>query len=340
MTKKKNKSKYFIAEIGVNHGADLKTAYNCIKLAKEGGANAIKLQCYKANKLASNLAGSYWDKKVEAENSQLTLYKKLDGFGEYEYDQIYKYCKKIKIDFIVTPFDIDSISFFKNKVKFFKISSSDITNFPLIKKIADTKKSVIISTGASNKKEIGNALRILKQKCKKIILLHCILNYPTKIENANLNMIDDLKTFGYEVGISDHTLPKDSMTALSYAYIKGVKYIEKHFTHNKRLKGNDHFHSFDKNDLIKFNKKIAKIDSVLGSNTRTVLKSEIVSRRNARRSIFFNTNLKKNTILQKKHFIMLRPNIGMQPKDITIVVGKKLLKNKKKGEILKKNDFK
>ena len=166
------------------------------------------------------------------------------------------------------------------------------------------------------------------------------MNYPTKIENANINMIDDLRTFGYDVGISDHTLPKDSMTVLSYAYIKGVKYIEKHFTHNKRLKGNDHFHSFDKNDLIKFNKKIAKIDIVLGSKNRKVLKSEEVSIKNARRSIFFKNKLKKNTILQKKHFIMLRPNIGIPPGDLNFIIGKRLLKNKEKVIYLKKNDFK
>ena len=162
MKKHNPKNKYFIAEIGVNHGANLKTALKCIKLAKEGGADAVKFQCYKAEKLSSKLAGSYWDKKVEAENSQLKLYKKLDKFGNYEYERLYKYCKKIKIDFIITPFDTDSINFFKNKVKYFKISSSDLTNIPLIEKIANTQKNVIISSGASNKKEIKFALNILK----------------------------------------------------------------------------------------------------------------------------------------------------------------------------------
>ena len=128
---------YFIAEIGVNHEADLKNAYKHILLAKRGGAQAVKLQSYKAEKIVSKHAKAYWDKAEEKENSQLKLYKKYDGFNESDYMKIFNYCKKIKIDFIITPFDLDTIDFFKNKVKYFKISSSDITNFPLIKKISN-----------------------------------------------------------------------------------------------------------------------------------------------------------------------------------------------------------
>ena len=150
---------YFIAEIGVNHEADLKKAFKCIKDAKDGGAQAVKLQCYKAEKIASKYAGAYWDKKEEKENSQLKLYKKFDKFEFKHYEKIVQYCKKIKIDFIITPFDTDTIDFFKTRVKYFKISSSDITNLPLIKKIANTKKPVILSTGASTKIEIKRGLQ-------------------------------------------------------------------------------------------------------------------------------------------------------------------------------------
>ena len=120
--------------------------------------------------------------------------------------------------------------------------------------------------------EIENAIKILKKSKNKIILLHCILNYPTKIHNANLNMIDDLKKFGYEVGLSDHTVPKDSHKILPIAYAKGVRVIEKHFTTNKRKKGNDHFHSFDKLDLKKFFNNIKKLKSILGLNKKIISK--------------------------------------------------------------------
>ena len=227
---------YFIAEIGVNHEADLKKAFKCIKDAKDGGAQAVKLQCYKAEKIASKYAGAYWDKKEEKENSQLKLYKKFDKFEFKHYEKIIQYCKKIKIDFIITPFDTDTIDFFKTRIKYFKISSSDITNLPLIRKIANTKKPVILSTGASTKIEIKRAFNILRKKSKKIIILHCILNYPTKKENANLNMILDLKKDYKEVGLSDHSIPIDSHKILIYSYLLGVRFIEKHFTINKKKK--------------------------------------------------------------------------------------------------------
>ena len=330
---------YFIAEIGVNHEAKISSAFQHIKEAKQGGAQAIKLQVYKAEKIVSKYAKSYWDKSVEKEESQLKLYRKLDGFNFKDYNKIYNYCKKIKIDFLVTPFDIDTIDFFKNKTKYFKISSSDITNFPLLSKVASTAKKIILSTGASTKKEIKNALKVLKKSKNEIILLHCILNYPTKIYNSNLNMIDDLKKFGYKVGLSDHTIPKDSHKVLPVAYSKGVRIFEKHFTINKRKKGNDHFHSFDKKDLKKFFKNIKALDKILGSNKKNFIKSEIISRKNARRSIFYNKDLKKNKKIYKNDIIMLRPKIGVCASKVGLVYGKKLKYNKKKGDILKFSDF-
>lgn len=330
---------YFIAEIGVNHEADLKKAFKCIKDAKDGGAQAVKFQCYKAEKLASKYAGAYWDKKEERENSQLKLYKKFDRFNQEDYLKIISYCKKLKIDFIVTPFDLDSIKFFKNRVKYFKISSSDITNLPLIEKIAETKKPVILSTGASTKIEIRQAYKILKKKIKKIILLHCILNYPTLKNNANLNMITDLNKEYSNVGLSDHSIPKDSHKILIYSYLLGVKYIEKHFTIFKKKKGNDHFHSFDKEDLKKFFKNLNELKKILGKNEKNFLRSEVISRKNARRSIFYNKDLKKNNKLKKNDLIMLRPHIGVSPFEYKKYIGKKTKRDLKKGEILKKSHF-
>ncbi len=331
---------YFIAEIGVNHEANLKKAFKCIKDAKEGGAQAVKFQCYKAEKIASKYAGAYWDKKEESENSQLKLYKKFDKFNFKDYDKIIAYCKKLKIDFIITPFDVDTINFFKDRVKYFKISSSDITNLPLIKKIAETRKPVILSTGASTKTEIKNAYNILNKKSKKIIILHCILNYPTKKENANLNMILDLKKNYKEVGLSDHSIPIDSHKILPYSYLLGVRFIEKHFTISKQKRGNDHFHSFDKGDLKKFFKNLYEIKLILGKKIKTFLKSEIISRKNARRSIFLNKDLKKNQRLKKNDLIMLRPAIGISPLDIEKIYKKKLNKNKNSGDILRLSDLK
>ena len=124
---------YIIAEIGVNHGCNLKKAKKLIYLAKKGGADAAKFQFYKAEKITSKNSPAYWDLKKEKTNSQYKLFKKYDRFNEKEYVQLQKYCKKIKIDFLCTPFDVDAVKFLKNKVKFFKVSSSDITNFQLLR---------------------------------------------------------------------------------------------------------------------------------------------------------------------------------------------------------------
>ena len=330
---------YFIAEIGVNHEANLKLAKKIILEAKLGGADAVKLQCYKAEKIASKYAKSYWDKKEERETSQLKLYKKFDGFNSKEYIKIINYCKKIKIDFVITPFDIESVKIFKKKVKYFKISSSDITNFPLIKEIAKTKKPIILSTGASTLKEIENAIKLIKFNNNKISLLHCILNYPTDRHDVNLNMIDSLKKFNLPIGISDHTKPKDSHDVLIYSIFKGIKIIEKHFTNNKTKKGNDHFHSFDKNDLKKFMAKVDDLYKILGSERKTYLRSEISSRLNARRSLFYRKNLTKNHKILKNDIIALRPAIGISPINFNKIIGKKLNKNVKSGGIIKYTDF-
>jgi sialic acid synthase SpsE len=335
------KKPYFIAEIGVNHEANLKLAKKIIKDAKLSGASAVKLQSYKAEKLTSKYARSYWDKKAEKENNQLKLYKKYDKFGYKEYLKIIDYCKKIKIDFIITPFDIDQINFFKSKVKYFKISSSDITNFILIEKISLTNKPIILSTGASTISEIKAAIKIIKKKHNKIILLHCILNYPTKRYSANLNMIDDLKkTFKFPVGISDHTVSSDSHDVLIYSCFKEVEMIEKHFTNNKNKKGNDHFHSFDKNDLLSFFQKFNDVNKILGSSKKTYLKSEIKSRKNARRSLFYKSNLSKNSKINLKNIISLRPAIGICPSKYKEIIGKKVNIDVKKGDVVRYSHFK
>lgn len=335
-----NKEIYFIAEIGVNHEADLKLAKKIILDAKKGGAQAIKLQSYKAEKIASKYARAYWDKKEEKEDSQLKLYKRFDKFEETDYQKIINYCKKIKIDFIITPFDLETINFFKNKVKYFKISSSDITNFPLIEKIAKTKKPIILSTGASNLQEIREAVKLIKKYNKKLTLLHCILNYPTKRYDANLGMIDDLqKTFNLPIGISDHTNPKDSHDILLFATLKNITMIEKHFTNDKRKKGNDHFHSFDRNDLIKFNKKVLDAKKIIGKSKKNYLKSEIVSRKNARRGLFYNRNLKRNSKVKLSDIISLRPAIGISPTLYKKVIKKKLKFDVKLGAKIRFSDF-
>ena len=148
-------------------------------ISKKRRAQAVKFQTYKAEKIVKKNSKAYWDLKKEKTKNQYELFSKLDKFDLDDYKKLYQ--KKIKIDFLSTPFDLESVDFLKSLVPAFKISSSDINNFPLIRKIADTKKPVILSTGASNIKEIKRAVNILSKNTKKIVIMHCVLNYPTKM---------------------------------------------------------------------------------------------------------------------------------------------------------------
>ena len=342
-SKKNNKIfPYIIAEIGVNHECSLKKAKKLIDLAASSGANSAKFQTYKAEKLASKYSPAYWDMKKEKTSSQYVLFKKYDKFDNSHYRELYKHCKKRKIDFSSTPFDEEAVDFLNPFLKFFKVASADINNLPLLKKVASKKKPVILSTGASNISEIKFAISYLKKfGCKEIVIMHCILSYPTSDENANLDMISDLKkTFPNNIiGYSDHTLPNQNMVNLVTANILGAQVIEKHFTDNKKKKGNDHFHSMDSRDLRGFFKLNKKIKQIRGKNKKRVIKCELQSRKYARRSIVISKDIKKGERIVKSSLTTKRPGTGVTPNFIEKVIGKKAKKNLKNDHVLSWSDI-
>tara|TARA_B100002051_G_C16707413_1_gene624610 strand:- start:203 stop:1255 length:1053 start_codon:yes stop_codon:yes gene_type:complete len=340
---KKNNIPYIIAEIGVNHECSMKNAKKLILSAKRGGAHAAKFQTYKAYKIASKNSKSYWDLKQESTKSQFELFSKYDKFNEKDYKELSQFCKKNRIDFLSTPFDLESVDFLYKLMPAYKISSSDITNYPLLEKISLKKKPILLSTGASSLREIRNAVKIFKKnKIKKLVIMHCILNYPTKDYNANLRMIESLKKEFPEflLGYSDHTLPDKNMQNLCSAYILGANVIEKHFTLNKKLKGNDHYHSMDEKDLKFLSINLNKIRVSLGTfKNKEMIKSEKISKKNARRSIVLKKNILKGQILTKKNLICKRPATGISPVEFKKVIGKKVRYNLKEDYILKKKDL-
>ena len=324
---KKRNSSYIIAEIGVNHGCSIKKAKEMISLAKKGGADAAKFQTYKANTLAKINSKAYWNLSKEKTKSQHQLFSKFDKFDKEEYEILAKYCKRINIDFLSTPFDLDAVDFLNPLVPLFKISSSDITNYPLLKKISKTKKPILLSTGASSINEIREAVKIIKSGTKKIVIMHCILSYPTTDINANLNMILDLKKSfpNYVIGYSDHTTPDKNMLSTTTAYLLGAKVIEKHFTFNKKLKGNDHYHSMDVKDLKVLKSNIYKLYKILGIQKKKIINCEFKSRKFARRCIVAKKHLKKNQKIKEQDLITLRPNTnGVPASSWDKVIGKKL----------------
>lgn len=342
--KSKSLDPYIIAEIGVNHECSMHNAKKLIKLAKEGGAQAVKFQSYKAENLSSKNAKAYWDIKKEKSKSQFNLFKKYDKFNKDEFIKLHEYSKKIGITFLSTPFDVYAIDYLNRLVPFFKIASADITNLPLIEHVASKKKPIILSTGASNIKEIECAVTLIKKKgVNDICLMHCILNYPTKKDNANLLMISHLKRKFPEIaiGYSDHTKPDKNMSSLTTAYLLGARVIEKHFTNNKKQKGNDHYHSMDKSDLKRFFKNINDLKKLLGnSSDKKPIKSEIISRKNARRSVVAARFLKKGEKITDSDIICKRPGTGISPYHYKKIIGKKTARAIKEDQILKNSDIK
>ena len=339
---------YLIAEIGVNF-YDISKKYNItprdacklmIKEAKDSGVNCVKFQSYKADTLTCKDSPAYWDLTKEKTSTQYDLFKKHDGFNEEDFKFLYNYCKEVGVDFLSTPFDVKSADYLDKYQNIYKISSSDITNLPLLKMCASKKKPILLSTGASNIDEIKYAVEFLeKNGCPKVIIMHCILNYPTPNDQANLNMIDDIKKHfpGYELGYSDHTLPDDRMLILTSAYLKGANYIEKHFTLDKNLTGNDHYHSADPLDFKKFVENINLLRVVSGSNIKKCITTEEKSRLNARRSIVSKRDINEGEIITEDDIICKRPGTGLSSIEFYNVIGKKLSKGIKEDQILKKS---
>ena len=332
---------YIIAEIGVNHEGSIEKAMEMIKSAKESGAHAVKFQSYKAEKLASKNSPSYWDTTKEKTESQFELFKKHDKFGEEEFISLYNYCKEINIDFSSTPFDFDSADYLNKLCEFFKISSSDLTNIPFIKYLCDFKKPIILSVGAANIEEINETVNVIRAKGNDLILLHCVLNYPTKNENANLGAITYLKNeFPTNIiGYSDHTVPGKYMKPCELAFMLGAKVIEKHYTFNKDLKGNDHYHAMDSSDLSFFTKTLKENIKLFGAS-EIIIDSQLSAIKNARRSLYYADDFKKGHVLGSNDIEIKRPGIGISPKEMDSLIGKKISLDVKYDDIINLNHFK
>ncbi len=340
LSKGKVESPFIIAEIGVNHENSMDLAKRLIDEAREGGCQAAKFQSYKASTLASKHSPAYWDTTKETTTSQYELFKKHDKFWKSEFEALKEYCDSAGIEFLSTPFDLESANFLNPLMNSFKISSSDITNKPFIQKISRYDKPIILSTGASNAFEIDEAISWMNNN-NPLCLMHCVLNYPTLDENANLRRISMIKEKWPRcvTGYSDHTLPHD-MKILETAFLLGAVVIEKHFTHDKSLPGNDHYHAMDVKDMKLFNQRIQKLNVSLGEFNLDPQASESLAIQNARRSLVASKNISKGEIIGHEDLTWKRPATGISPANIDELIGKIAARDIMEDDVLNWDDIK
>lgn len=303
---------YIICEVGLNHGGDWPTARNMIVAAKEAGADAVKFQYVKAGRLVSHRAPTYFQQTGQAVSTQHSFFARSDALDRADYEALAELCGVMGIDFLCTPFDVETVEWLNPLVPAFKIASADITNYPLLEAVRRTGKPVYLSTGAATRGEVRLACDTFYGS-NKLTVLHCVLAYPTPPEQANLGAIwwDSSvlpNKLWDHVGSSDHTL--FNLDVLTTAWLLGASVIEKHFTLDKTLPGNDHYHSMDPTDLRALVAKLKELQAMIGDGEKRVLPCEEAARLNARQSWHATMDLDAGQTLFDDMVTLKRPGTG------------------------------
>lgn len=311
-----------IAEAGVNHNGSKELAFQLVDEAVNAGADIIKFQTFKSSEVASQFAlkAEYQENSTSRNETQRDMLKKLElSYDEFRALKIY--CEKKGIEFLSTPFDLESMTFLSDlKMRRWKIPSGEITNYPYLVKIAKTELPVILSTGMSTLEEIESAIKVLKNnKCGPITLLHCTTEYPAPIDEINLRAMQTLgERFNVPYGYSDHSL---GIVVPIAAAALGACVIEKHFTLDKDLEGPDHKASLDPRELKKMISSIRMVENSLGDGIKQPTPSEMKNRVAARKSIVAKVPIRKGTLLTADNLAVKRPGNGISPMRWEQVIG-------------------
>lgn len=314
----------FIAEAGINHDGDLEKAKKMIDAAVESGADYVKFQSFKSDKLVTPdaLTSTYIDQGSHAGESFRDLLKRLE-LSEDDHYALKEYCDKKKIKFLSTAFHAESFDFLlKLGIDLVKVASGDLTNIPLLSHMASVQLPIVLSTGMATLGEIEEALNAIRaQGNDKIVLLHCVSWYPATIETTQLRYMQTLKNaFGYPVGYSDHTLGINMSIA---ARALGAVMLEKHFTLDSTDFGPDHAASVQPKEMKQLVQGLREVESGLGSTVRSFCEKELGQRKVHRRSLVCAKAIKAGEIIKTDNLTVKRPGIGIKPKYYDHVLGMK-----------------
>ena len=334
---KRNRT-YIIAEAGVNHNGSLDLAMKMVAVAADAGADAVKFQTFKAEKLVIAAApkAEYQRAATSDDESQLEMLRKLElDFAAHQ--QLQAECARIGIDFLSTPFDIESVDLLCDLgMQTFKIPSGEITNLPLLRKIGGLGKRIIMSTGMADMDEISAALDVLSNAgtvLADVIVLHCNTEYPTPMEDVNLRaMLTIQDAFpAVSVGYSDHTPGVEVALA---AVALGATVVEKHFTLDRKMEGPDHKASLEPGELGTLVRSIRNIELALGDGVKRVTPSEEKNRSVARKSIIARCNIRKEEIFTAENIEVMRPGTGVSPMRWDEIIGTPAFRDFKPGEFI------
>lgn len=343
---------FIIAEAGVNHNGSLNLAKKLVDAAKDAEVDVVKFQTFKAEKLVTSDAeqAKYQTENIGKKESQYAMLKRLE-LSYPDFKKLKKYCDKKNIIFLSTPHCDSAIEFLEPLVPAYKIGSGDLTNLPFLKKIAQKKKPIILSTGMANLREVKEAVDTILPTNKELILLHCTTNYPTSIREVNLkSMLTMAKEFNLLVGYSDHTENRNVSLA---AVALGACVVEKHFTLDNNFSGPDHKASIEPRALKEMVDEIRNIERrlVIGDNPNNLIKelnlqeamgdgikrptpSEIKAAKVIRKSVVAKADIPKGTLIIQDMLTIKRPGTGIEPKHIIKVVGRRAKEDIKRDALL------
>ncbi len=324
-----------IAEAGVNHNGSIELAKQMVEEAAKAGADYIKFQTFKPEKLVSKYAqkADYQKKMTGSQESQLQMLEKL-ALSYDDFVELKKYCEQIGIGFLSTPFDEDSIRFLDSlDMDFWKIPSGEITNYPYLVQIAQTGRDIVLSTGMCEMDEIADAMKVLKENgAGNISLLHCNTEYPTPYEDVNLLAMKQMRTaFKKQVGYSDHTVGIEVPIA---AVALGAEIIEKHFTLDKNMEGPDHKASLEPQELAQMVSAIRHIEKSLGDGNKKRTASEQHNIAAARKSIVAKCAISKGDIFTEANLTVKRPGSGISPMKWKELIGTKAQRDYVEDELI------